>query len=54
MTVHSIDPTLTAAATSWANLSWALNGTGPPGIYNSSHTPDAEYGTYNCEHRLRS
>ncbi|KAM6490548.1 hypothetical protein JOM56_013891 [Amanita muscaria] len=29
------------------NWSWALNGSGAPGIYNSSVTPDSEYGTYN-------
>ncbi|BEJ16163.1 hypothetical protein CspHIS471_0507680 [Cutaneotrichosporon sp. HIS471] len=31
----------------WANLTWALNSTEAPGIYNSSHTPDSQYGTYN-------
>ncbi|CAK9781535.1 unnamed protein product [Cutaneotrichosporon oleaginosum] len=31
----------------WANLTWALTGPGAPGIYNSSHTPDSQYGMYN-------
>ncbi|KAJ3575475.1 hypothetical protein NP233_g1077 [Leucocoprinus birnbaumii] len=29
------------------NLTFALNGTGRPGIFNSSVTPDKEYGIYN-------
>ncbi|KAJ7273138.1 histidine phosphatase [Mycena rebaudengoi] len=29
------------------NLTFALNGTGAPGIYDSSTTPDKSYGTYN-------
>jgi acid phosphatase len=29
------------------NLTFALNGTGAPGIYDSSTTPDKIYGTYN-------
>ncbi|KAK2459977.1 hypothetical protein APHAL10511_007983 [Amanita phalloides] len=29
------------------NYTFALNGTGAPGIYNSSETPDNEYGIYN-------
>lgn len=29
------------------NLTYALSGSGAPGIYNSSTTPDTEYGTYN-------
>lgn len=29
------------------NLTFALNGPGAPGIYNSSNTPDSEYGSYN-------
>jgi hypothetical protein len=29
------------------NLTFALSGTGAPGIFNSSNTPDAEYGIYN-------
>ena len=35
------------AATNINNLTFALHGTGPPGIYNSSVTPDSIYGTYN-------
>jgi hypothetical protein len=35
------------AATSINNLTFALNGTGAPGIFTSSVTPDAIYGTYN-------
>ncbi|KAL1407401.1 hypothetical protein Q8F55_006833 [Vanrija albida] len=35
------------AADSWYNLTWALNGTGSPGIYSGSATPDAQYGVYN-------
>ena len=29
------------------NLAYVINGTSAPGIYNSSDTPDAEYGIYN-------
>jgi 2-phosphoxylose phosphatase len=29
------------------NLTFALTGTGAPGIFSSSNTPDAEYGIYN-------
>jgi len=29
------------------NLTYALSGSGAPGIYNSSTTPDSEYGSYN-------
>lgn len=29
------------------NLTFAFNGTGAPGIFNSSVTPDNEYGIYN-------
>ncbi|KAF8192922.1 phosphoglycerate mutase-like protein [Pholiota molesta] len=35
------------AATNINNLTFALNGTGAPGIFTSSVTPDAIYGTYN-------
>ncbi|GMK55718.1 hypothetical protein CspeluHIS016_0207740 [Cutaneotrichosporon spelunceum] len=35
------------APDTWANLTWALSGPGAPGIYNSSHTPDSQYGIYN-------
>lgn len=41
--------TLTAASDSWFNITWAVNGTGAPGIYSSSITPDKSYGQYNCE-----
>ncbi len=39
---------LIPAPDTWANLTWALSSTGPPGIYNSSQTPDSQYGVYNC------
>ena len=29
------------------NLTFVLNGTGAPGIFNSSFTPEKEYGVYN-------
>lgn len=28
------------------SLAFAVNGTGAPGIFNSSYTPDSQYGTY--------
>ncbi|WRT64357.1 uncharacterized protein IL334_001289 [Kwoniella shivajii] len=31
------------------DLSQVLNGTGAPGNYWSSNTPDEEYGSYNCK-----
>jgi acid phosphatase len=35
------------AVTNTNNLTFALNGTGAPGIFTSSTTPDRQYGTYN-------
>ena len=35
------------ASTNINNLTYALNGPGAPGIYNSSITPDPQYGEYN-------
>ena len=35
------------ASTNVNNLTHALNGSGAPGIYNSSQTPDQQYGQYN-------
>ncbi|KDR79193.1 hypothetical protein GALMADRAFT_243093 [Galerina marginata CBS 339.88] len=35
------------ASTDINNLTFVLNGTGAPGIFTSSSTPDAEYGVYN-------
>ncbi|KAF9450832.1 histidine phosphatase [Macrolepiota fuliginosa MF-IS2] len=35
------------SSTNINNLTFALSGTGPPGIFNSSVTPNKEYGTYN-------
>jgi acid phosphatase len=35
------------SSTNINNLNFVLNGTGPPGIFNSSVTPDKEYGIYN-------
>lgn len=30
------------------DLEWAVNGTGAPGIFDSSFTPEERYGEYNC------
>lgn len=35
------------AMSSLNTLATVINGTGAPGIYNSSYTPDSQYGTYN-------
>ncbi len=35
------------SSTNVNNLTFALHGTGRPGIFDSSTTPDKEYGTYN-------
>ncbi|PPQ74101.1 hypothetical protein CVT26_006480 [Gymnopilus dilepis] len=35
------------AATNINNISFVFNGTGAPGIFTSSDTPDSEYGVYN-------
>lgn len=35
------------SSTNINNLTFALHGTGPPGIFDSSTTPDKEYGIYN-------
>jgi 2-phosphoxylose phosphatase len=35
------------SSTNINNLGFVLNGTGAPGIYNTSTTPDQIYGTYN-------
>ncbi|PPQ88204.1 hypothetical protein CVT25_005169 [Psilocybe cyanescens] len=35
------------AATNINNLTFALNGTGAPGIFTTSNPPDSQYGTYN-------
>ena len=35
------------AATNINNISFVFNGTGAPGIFTSSNTPDSEYGVYN-------
>lgn len=41
---------LIAAPDSWFNLTWALDGSGSPGIYSTSDVPDGHrYGDYNCE-----
>lgn len=40
------------AASNVNSIAFAVNGTGAPGIYNSSTTPDAIYGTYNWSARL--
>lgn len=34
-------------STATSNLTWALDGSGAPGIYNSSVTPNGSYGIYN-------
>lgn len=35
------------ASTNINNLTFVLNGSGAPGIFTSSNTPDSEYGIYN-------
>lgn len=40
---------LWVANTSNTQLDQVLNGSGAPGIYDSSTTPDAKYGEYNCQ-----
>lgn len=37
------------ANTSNTRLDQVLNGSGAPGIYDSSTTPDSKYGEYNCQ-----
>ncbi|WVQ97637.1 hypothetical protein IAU59_004751 [Kwoniella sp. CBS 9459] len=34
------------------DLAQVINGTGAPGIFYSSDTPDDQYGIYNCERPL--
>jgi len=35
------------ASTNINNLTYVFNGSGAPGIFNSSTTPNSQYGTYN-------